>query len=336
MRTNSKWSSGARGYGAQIRCEIGREWKTRDQFSNGKLKNYDTGVRLKEATPEKSGISCKEHAPGAPAQTIQCEGPCNERRDIKYFSKNTRRKGVYWCSRCVEYQLTSEPGQYLPPPGAALSPDEMQAERPEAGKLRDEMLVEWDDGFNESAVSPFDRVLSASSSGTSPAVIAKPPTANQTNGNTSGSIPQHDGAASPHVWDDPVDNTVTTATSEVSDWQWETSTEQSGATTGSVEHDWSTTTADGERGGVSDTTWWDSNDMKSHTAKWSITTADGERGDVSDTNWWDSNDMESQTTTSRCVETGRSGWVKVRPEKETQYPEYLRNEKYFGSPGRVQ
>ncbi|KAK3683650.1 hypothetical protein B0T22DRAFT_255788 [Podospora appendiculata] len=384
MHAYSKWSSGARGYGAQIRCDIGREWKTRDQFSNGKLKEYDTCVRLKEATPEKSGISCKEHAPGAPAQTYQCDGPCNERRDIKFFSKNTRRKGVYWCSRCVEYQLTSEPGQYLPPPGAPLSRDEMQMELPKAGNLRDDMLVEWDDGFHEGPLSRFDAALSTSSSETGPTVTAASPTATrtrtQTNGNTRGSIFKSNGAVPPHLRNGTADNTTTTTTtSEVSDWQSETSTQQSGATTGSVMYKpaerqraalpfnaWGpngektrlvknptvstgglTTVSAVKPGAIAFNAWGPNGEqarmIKTPTVRgdeWSTTTADGERGDFSPTTW-DFNDTQSRTTASRVsnngfttvassrrVETKRTGWVRVRPENEPQVPEYLRDESF--------
>ena len=77
----------------RLRCERGREWAARSKFSPNQLARYATRARQGNATPERSGISCKDHPP-PPTHELKCEGPCDRRRDLRFFSKNTRKKGT--------------------------------------------------------------------------------------------------------------------------------------------------------------------------------------------------------------------------------------------------
>jgi hypothetical protein len=77
----------------RLRCERGYEWAARSKFSPNQLARYATRARQGNATPERSGISCKDHPP-PPTHELKCEGPCDRRRDLRFFSKNTRKKGT--------------------------------------------------------------------------------------------------------------------------------------------------------------------------------------------------------------------------------------------------
>ena len=76
----------------RLHCERGGEWKTRDQFSMSQLARYNQNARQGTANPENSGISCQEHT-GRPTNEIKCKGPCGRWRDVRFYSKNTRKKG---------------------------------------------------------------------------------------------------------------------------------------------------------------------------------------------------------------------------------------------------
>ncbi|KAK0706393.1 hypothetical protein B0T26DRAFT_755895 [Lasiosphaeria miniovina] len=121
---------------AQIRCATRGEWKNRDDYSLKSLDEYNTRARHNKATPNDSGITCKEHS--ATQQKLRCEGPCNSVRAIEFFSKSSRRRGRNWCVHCTDYQNCLEIGQVLPPPNSQLSADEMMQRLPYAGNLRDE------------------------------------------------------------------------------------------------------------------------------------------------------------------------------------------------------
>jgi len=79
----------------RIKCSIRGEWKHRDQYSKAKLTEYDKKVRYGGATPNKSGIPCRQHAPGAQISEIQCRGPCLKVQARTQFSKNTLSTGKY-------------------------------------------------------------------------------------------------------------------------------------------------------------------------------------------------------------------------------------------------
>ncbi|KAK3371214.1 hypothetical protein B0T24DRAFT_680332 [Lasiosphaeria ovina] len=112
---------------AKIRCATRGEWKNRDDYSSKSLDEYSTRARDNKATPDDSGIVCKEHS--MTQQKLRCEGPCNLVRAVGFFSKSSRRRGRYNCL---------EVGQVLPPPNSQLSVDERNQRLPYAGNLGDE------------------------------------------------------------------------------------------------------------------------------------------------------------------------------------------------------
>jgi hypothetical protein len=75
----------------RIRCEDG-EWKTRAHFSSTQLTRYDLEARKGRATPAKTGIRCIEHATKQHLE-LKCKGPCGRWRELRLFSRNTRRNG---------------------------------------------------------------------------------------------------------------------------------------------------------------------------------------------------------------------------------------------------
>ncbi|KAK4032095.1 hypothetical protein C8A01DRAFT_20793 [Parachaetomium inaequale] len=129
----------------RLRCEHG-EWKTRDHFSQSQLRKYDQQARSGNATASQTGIRCTEHTGRQPLE-LKCNGPCNRWRDLRMFSKSTRRKGTHWCVDCTDWQIRTENGEALPPPGGQLSVEEA-APRPlpptQAAHLQDEMVSEAD------------------------------------------------------------------------------------------------------------------------------------------------------------------------------------------------
>ncbi|KAM7206318.1 hypothetical protein V8F33_000604 [Rhypophila sp. PSN 637] len=124
---------------ARIKCSRG-EWKARDQFSNKSLTDFDRLVAIGRARPDNSTIVCREHT-ATQLSEIQCHGPCGKMRPINDFSKSSRRNKKYLCKDCTAYH-TADLEQDLPPPGAVLSPDEMQQARPAYDDIRDVDEVE--------------------------------------------------------------------------------------------------------------------------------------------------------------------------------------------------
>ncbi|KAM7208464.1 Stc1 domain containing protein [Naviculisporaceae sp. PSN 640] len=108
---------------ARIKCARG-EWKTRDQYSNKKLSDYSNLVAAGVATPENSGILCREHTSNQLTE-MQCR-TCYQVMSLNHFSKSTIRKKEYTCKDCVAYR-TADLELNLPPPGAQLSTDEIAA-----------------------------------------------------------------------------------------------------------------------------------------------------------------------------------------------------------------
>ncbi|KAM7217738.1 Stc1 domain containing protein [Rhypophila decipiens] len=120
---------------ARIKCSRG-EWKTRDQFSNKSLTDFDRLVTIGRARPDNSTIVCREHT-ATQLSELQCHGPCGRMKPINDFSKSSRRNKKYLCKDCTAYH-TADLDQDLPPPGAVLSPDEMQQGRPAYDDIRDD------------------------------------------------------------------------------------------------------------------------------------------------------------------------------------------------------
>ncbi len=75
----------------RLRCENG-EWRTRSDFSNNQLARYDQALRNHKATPAKTGIRCTEHI-NKQAVELKCQGPCGRWREMRFFSRSTRRNG---------------------------------------------------------------------------------------------------------------------------------------------------------------------------------------------------------------------------------------------------
>ncbi|KAK3315343.1 Stc1 domain-containing protein [Apodospora peruviana] len=105
----------------KIRCAMGGEWKSRDQFSKRQLTKYD-GQR--SGTPNASGIICREHT-ASQILEHQCRGPCDRILPQDKFSTNTRRQNKFWCFDCTELQL-AEPKEQVAPAGAQLAADKRQ------------------------------------------------------------------------------------------------------------------------------------------------------------------------------------------------------------------
>lgn len=111
-----------------IKCMNGGEYKTRDHFSGRSLTKYSTALRDGSATRDKSGISCKDHTSGEQDE-IHCQGPCNRWKARQYFSNATRKSGKFWCRMCTEWQIRSEQGEILPPPGSEITAEERDSNR---------------------------------------------------------------------------------------------------------------------------------------------------------------------------------------------------------------
>ncbi|KAK4115806.1 hypothetical protein N656DRAFT_842617 [Canariomyces notabilis] len=107
-----------------IKCQSCGKWKQRGHFSQRQLAKYDKNAATNHASPAKSGIQCKEHASNT--LEMKCNGPCNRVRELRFFSKSTRRSGKNWCVDCTSWQVMQEPGDTLPPPGSQLSPEEQE------------------------------------------------------------------------------------------------------------------------------------------------------------------------------------------------------------------
>lgn len=75
----------------RLRCESG-EFKTRNQFSKRQLDKYDQNRRKGIATASKTGIRCLEHS-NTQNNELKCLGPCRRYRELRFFSRNTRRNG---------------------------------------------------------------------------------------------------------------------------------------------------------------------------------------------------------------------------------------------------
>ncbi|KAL2021545.1 hypothetical protein VTK56DRAFT_7044 [Thermocarpiscus australiensis] len=130
----------------RLRCAQGGEWKTRDHYSQNQLSKYDREARKGKASPAQTGINCKEHS-SKQALELQCNGPCGSWRELRHFSKNTRRNGKNWCLDCTEWQVRTENGETLPPPGSQFSVDESRLFHPAHMSGKD--VVTFDDGYED-------------------------------------------------------------------------------------------------------------------------------------------------------------------------------------------
>ncbi|KAK4155094.1 hypothetical protein C8A00DRAFT_13833 [Chaetomidium leptoderma] len=165
--------------GDRLRCESG-EWKTRDQFSQNQLIKYDKQARSGRATASKTGIRCMEHT-SKPVVELQCEGPCDRMRELRFFSKSTRRNGKNWCVDCTDWQTKMEHDQSLPAPGGQWSVDEdYRGTLPHPTYLRDDLLPENIAGNiddDESSFAADDATTTITSDLTSsPSLSGEPPT----------------------------------------------------------------------------------------------------------------------------------------------------------------
>ncbi|KAK4228014.1 hypothetical protein QBC38DRAFT_454725 [Podospora fimiseda] len=102
-----------------IKCKNGGEFKGRDHFSQNALQKYAKGLRNGTATRQNSGISCRVHTAGQ-SEDFQCQGPCGMWKGREGFSKSTLRNGKNWCLLCTDWQLRTEAGETLPPPGSDI------------------------------------------------------------------------------------------------------------------------------------------------------------------------------------------------------------------------
>ncbi|GAB1312950.1 hypothetical protein MFIFM68171_03160 [Madurella fahalii] len=121
----------------RVWCTAHCKWMPRGKFSRNQLQKYEKRLKEKLVSPNNSGIQCIEHSkPNTPE--LQCQGPCNRVRELRYFSKNTRRSGKEWCIDCTSWQVMQEVGEALPPPGAQLSPEEIDFRSWRPGHSSDE------------------------------------------------------------------------------------------------------------------------------------------------------------------------------------------------------
>ncbi|KAK4190240.1 Stc1 domain-containing protein [Podospora australis] len=112
----------------EIKCDVGEEWKTRDQYSQTSLKKYDDAVRRGKAHPDKSGIKCIDHTGSITkrknVEELACQGPCGEIKSLDQFSKSSRKNGRNVCIDCTQYHTMTEVGESLPAPGEYVPEEE--------------------------------------------------------------------------------------------------------------------------------------------------------------------------------------------------------------------
>ncbi|KAK4242091.1 hypothetical protein C8A03DRAFT_29675 [Achaetomium macrosporum] len=299
---------------SRLRCESG-EWKARSQFSKKQLEKYDRQARNGYAAPAKTGIRCLEHAPGKVLE-IQCNGPCTQWRELRFYSKSTRRNGKNWCIDCTDWQLRTENGEALPPPGAQLSVEEANPGevRTQHGTARaDEAATE----FNDDESSAFDHDTSMALSNLSISESRGVTTESRVDREPSmhGDRPdkllppdgRHDPAAAPH---------------------WLMPEPDEGSSRGSVT-DWTSTTGDtmtaGPRGG------------RVEAVSFNAWGPNGERVRMTKTPTVASVSTRNGTTHAEPVTVGRSGWAKVPTRKQPpQLPDYLKKEESFPPPRAVE
>ena len=78
---------------SRIRCRVGNEMKSKDEFSQSQLKRLaDLVARGQRIQPDKGIIACMAHS-GAPRDELKCRGPCGKYKHISEFSKNQRKTG---------------------------------------------------------------------------------------------------------------------------------------------------------------------------------------------------------------------------------------------------
>ena len=160
----------------RLRCERG-ELKPRNYFSQRQLDKYDLNRRRETATAFKTGIYCLEHS-NTQNLELKCLGPCRRTRALRFFSKNTRRNGknaslpsrgpardhssdpaMQWCVDCTDWQIKTEVGETLPPPGTQLSAEELKSIRIPS-QPRDEIVTEYDvENFDDAEVRDSSSVL---------------------------------------------------------------------------------------------------------------------------------------------------------------------------------
>ncbi|KAK4166155.1 Stc1 domain-containing protein [Cladorrhinum sp. PSN259] len=124
-----------------IKCQIGGEYKTRDQFSKRALEKYSRALKSGSATRENSSISCNRHTPGQNDE-IKCQGPCGQWKARGGFSKSTLKRGKHWCYLCTDWQLRTEAGESLAPPGSEITDDDR---RPDAAVTAKDTLIDFED-----------------------------------------------------------------------------------------------------------------------------------------------------------------------------------------------
>ncbi|KAK3986267.1 Stc1 domain-containing protein [Cladorrhinum sp. PSN332] len=145
-----------------IKCKNGGEFKTKEHFSKSSLQKYSNGLRTGSATRKNSGISCKRHTAGQNDE-IQCLGPCSLWKARDAFSKSTLRNGKNWCHLCTEWQLRTEAGETLPPPGSTITDEDR---RPNVALAVPEipMVFNGNDDDTQSMVSTAATLGAAASS----------------------------------------------------------------------------------------------------------------------------------------------------------------------------
>ncbi|KAK3304588.1 uncharacterized protein B0T15DRAFT_495042 [Chaetomium strumarium] len=301
----------------RLRCEHG-EYKDRSAFSKRQLEKYDREARSGNATPRRTGIRCLEHASGALVLEGLCNGPCGRRRELGFFSKSTRRSGKMWCIDCTDWQIRTENGEALPPPGSQLSVEEANPAEVFVVRSRNGTAAE------SGAATDFDDDESGFDDGASMALSAL-------------SISESRGAPAvggvdlePSVYGDGPDN-------------WHLAHLRDPQT--AAPH-WLMPNLDGSSRGGTVTDWTsaagDSVTTRPRRARVEAVSfnawgPNGERVRMTKTPTVVSNSTRNGTTRSETVTVGKSGWVKVASRKQApQLPDYLKKEENFPPPRRVE